>query len=181
LRSRAVCDAGDLRVARGRVAGRANRGCGRRVGGGGEARVSIERISDHHDRFAMEVAYDANGLKTALADGDLVHVYSIVPQYQKTVTLRGNIANPGRFAWHPGMHVSDLIPDKDSLITRNYWWKRAQLGLPAPEFEPIPSFSNMRQPLMATRLRCGLSRKEEVNGMGKGYGGQQSLMVRSRR
>jgi protein involved in polysaccharide export with SLBB domain len=111
-----------------------------------EARVSIERISDHHDRYAMEVAYDANGLKTTLADGDLVHVYSIVPRYQKTVTLRGNIANPGRFAWHAGMHVSDLIPDKDSLITRNYWWKRAQLGLAAPEFEPVPSFSNMRQP-----------------------------------
>jgi protein involved in polysaccharide export with SLBB domain len=112
-----------------------------------EARISIERISDHHDRFAMEVAYDAKGLKTPLADGDLVHVYSIVPQYQKTVTLRGNIANPGRFAWHEGMHVSDLIPDKESLITRNYWWKRAQLGLPAPEFEPIPSFANMRQPV----------------------------------
>ncbi len=111
-----------------------------------EARVSIERISDHHDRYAMEVAYDANGLKTVLADGDLVHVYSIVPLYQKTVTLRGNIANPGRFAWHAGMRVSDLIPDKESLITRNYWWKRAQLGLPAPEFEPIPSFSLLRQP-----------------------------------
>jgi protein involved in polysaccharide export with SLBB domain len=35
-----------------------------------EARVSIERISDHHDRFAMEVAYDANGLKTSLEDGN---------------------------------------------------------------------------------------------------------------
>ncbi|MGA7157642.1 MAG: SLBB domain-containing protein [Acidobacteriaceae bacterium] len=111
-----------------------------------EARVSIERISDHHDRYAMEVTYDANGLKTPLADGDMVHVYSIVPLYQKTVTLRGNIANPGRFAWHAGMHVSDLIPDKDSLITRNYWWKRAQLGLPAPEFEPMPSFAYVRQP-----------------------------------
>jgi protein involved in polysaccharide export with SLBB domain len=31
------------------------------------------------------------------------------------------------------MRVSDLIPDKESLITRNYWWKRAQLGLPIPE------------------------------------------------
>ena len=35
------------------------------------------------------------------------------------------------------MHISDLIPDKDSLLTRNYWWRRAQLGLPAPEFEPM--------------------------------------------
>ena len=63
----------------------------------------------------------------AMADGDLVRVYSIVPLYRKTVILRGNTANPGRFAWHPGMHISDLIPDKESLITRNYWWKRAQL------------------------------------------------------
>jgi protein involved in polysaccharide export with SLBB domain len=112
-----------------------------------EVRVSIERIDDHRDRHAMEVAYDATGLATPLADGDLVHVFSIVPMYQKTVILRGNIANPGRFAWHAGMHVSDLIPDKDSLITRNYWWKRAQLGLPAPEFEPTPGFAYMRQPV----------------------------------
>jgi protein involved in polysaccharide export with SLBB domain len=111
-----------------------------------EARVSIERIDDHRDRHAMEVAYDASGLATPLADGDLVRVYSIVPTYQKTVTLRGNTANPGRFAWHAGMHVSDLIPDKESLITRNYWWQRAQLGLPAPEFQPMLGFDRMRQP-----------------------------------
>ena len=110
------------------------------------ARISIERVQDHRDRYAMEVADDAAGLATPLADGDLVRVYSIVPMYQKTVILRGNIANPGRFAWHPGMHVVDLIPDKDSLVTRNYWWKRSQLGLPAPEFEPTPGFADMRQP-----------------------------------
>jgi protein involved in polysaccharide export with SLBB domain len=111
-----------------------------------EARVSIERIQDHSGRHAMEVAYDATGLATPMADGDLVRVFSIVPMYSKTVILRGNIANPGRFAWHAGMHVSELIPDKDSLVTRNYWWKRAQLGLPGPEFEPIPGFDSMRQP-----------------------------------
>jgi len=111
-----------------------------------QARVSIERIDNHRDRSAMEVAYDPTGLATPLSDGDLVRVFSIVPQYMKTVILRGNIANPGRFAWHPQMHVSELIPDKESLITRNYWWKRTQLGLPAPEFEPMPGFENLRQP-----------------------------------
>jgi len=106
-----------------------------------EARVSIERVEDHRDRHAMEVAYDASGLATPMADGDLVRVYSIVPLYRKTVILRGNTANPGRFAWHPGMHISDLIPDKESLITRNYWWKRAQLGLPGPEQAEAPGQS----------------------------------------
>lgn len=121
------------------------------------ARVSIERIEDHRDRHSMEVAYDQTGLATPLADGDLVHVFPIVPSYQKTVTLRGNIANPGRFAWHAGMHVSELIPDKDSLITRNYWWRRTQLGLPSPEFEPSVGLTNLRQPTeptdLATQLR----------------------------
>jgi protein involved in polysaccharide export with SLBB domain len=111
-----------------------------------EARISIERIEGHNERHAMEVAYDETGLATSVAEGDLVRVFSIVPKYKQTVTLRGNIANPGRFAWHDGMHISDLIPDKESLITRNYWWKRAQLGLPAPEFEPVPGFAQMRQP-----------------------------------
>jgi protein involved in polysaccharide export with SLBB domain len=111
-----------------------------------EARISIERIDEHRDRHAMEVGYDASGMATALGDGDVIRVYAIVPRYQKTVTLRGNIANPGRFAWHQGMRMSDLIPDKDSLLTRDYWWRRAQMGLPAPEFEPVPGFANLRQP-----------------------------------
>jgi protein involved in polysaccharide export with SLBB domain len=111
-----------------------------------QARVSIERIEGHNERHAMEVAYDSTGLATALVEGDLIRVFSIVPKYTQTVTLRGNIANPGRFAWRPGMRVSDLIPDKDSLITRNYWWKRTQLGLPTPDFEPFMGFGNLKQP-----------------------------------
>lgn len=110
------------------------------------ARISVERIQDHNERQAMEIAYDKDGLATPLADGDIVRVFSIVPRYGKTVVLRGNIANPGRFAWHPGMRISELIPDKDSLVTRNYWWRRTQLGLPAPEFEPTPGFQDLRQP-----------------------------------
>jgi protein involved in polysaccharide export with SLBB domain len=111
-----------------------------------QARVSIERVENHRDRHAMEVAYNAEGLATPMADGDLVRVLSIVPIYRQTVILRGNTANPGRFAWHPGMRINDLFPDKESLITRNYWWKRAQLGLPSPEFESASDYENLRQP-----------------------------------
>jgi len=44
------------------------------------------------------------------------------------------------------MHLSELIPDKESLLTRDYWWRRTQMGLPAPEFEPFAGFANLRQP-----------------------------------
>jgi protein involved in polysaccharide export with SLBB domain len=118
-----------------------------------EARISIERIEDHQDRAAMEVAFDPTGLSTVLRGGDVIRILSIVPMYQKTVTLRGNTANPGRFAWRPGMHVSDLIPDRDSLLTRNYWWKRTQLGLPAPDFQPVPYLQSQHQPTNPVDLR----------------------------
>jgi protein involved in polysaccharide export with SLBB domain len=111
-----------------------------------QTRVSIERIEGHLDRQAMEVKYDATGMATAMRDGDLVHVYSITPVYKNTVVLRGNTANPGRFGWHPGMRISDLIPDKESLITRNYWWRRTQLGISSPEFEPTARLEDLRQP-----------------------------------
>lgn len=117
-----------------------------------ETRVSIERVDEHRDRLAMEVRYDKEGLSTTLADGDLIRLYSILPRYQKTVTLRGNTANPGHFSWHPGMHLSDLIPDKESLVTRNYWWRRAQLGIPSPEFEPLQYFPNLQQPSYPVEL-----------------------------
>lgn len=146
-----------------------------------QARISIERIDAHRDRHAMEVAYDQGGLATPVANGDLIRVYSIVPLYRKTVILRGNTSNPGRFAWHSGMHVSELIPDKESLITRNYWWMRTQLGLPAPEFELIPGFSEMRQPTEQHAITLKASQPQGVSGQNQpgmpqgNYGAQQDL------
>ena len=111
-----------------------------------DARVSLERNAERSGREAMEVKLDPAGMSTPMKDGDILRVISMVSRFQKTVTLRGNTANPGRFAWHEGMRLSDLIPDKESLITRQYWWKRASLGLPAPEFEPVPALSALHQP-----------------------------------
>jgi protein involved in polysaccharide export with SLBB domain len=100
------------------------------------ARISLERVGGDQHRQAMEFPLDASGLAAPLADGDILRIYPIVPAYRQTVTLRGNVANPGRFSLRPGMHLSDLIPDRDSLVSRDYWWKRSHLGLPVPEFEP---------------------------------------------
>jgi protein involved in polysaccharide export with SLBB domain len=104
-------------------------------------RISVERIEDHAQRHAFELKADAAGLATPLADGDIVRINPIASNYRETVTLRGSVANPGRFLWHAGMRLSDLMPDRDSLVSRDYWWRRTQLGLPAPEF--VPALDNL--------------------------------------
>jgi protein involved in polysaccharide export with SLBB domain len=98
--------------------------------------ISVERIENHAERRAFEMKADAAGLATPLSDGDIVRINAIASDYRQTVTLRGSVANPGRFLWHTGMRLSDLMPDRDSLVSRDYWWRRTQLGLPAPEFVP---------------------------------------------
>jgi protein involved in polysaccharide export with SLBB domain len=118
-----------------------------------EARVSLERIVDHESRNSIEIALDSAGQATKMEGGDILRVFSIVPQYRKTVTMRGNVANPGRFAWHEGMRLNDLIPDRQSLITRDYWWRRTQLGLPALEYKPEAALINMHQPRTVVDLQ----------------------------
>ncbi len=134
-----------------------------------DARISLDRIDEHQSRRAMEAAFDSAGLAMQLIDGDILRVLSIVPMYRKTVTLRGNTANPGRFEWHPGMRLSDLIPDRDSLITRDYWWRRTQLGLPGPEFEPLERFPTLYQPSTPYELKP--SQRFPANRNGAPYPG----------
>jgi polysaccharide export outer membrane protein len=84
-------------------------------------KASIERIDDRKVRSADEFALDEAGLKRVLRDGDLITIRSIVPRFQNVVVLRGNVADPGRYPWKPGMRVSDLIPSREFLLTRDYW------------------------------------------------------------
>lgn len=103
-----------------------------------DTKVSLDR-AEKNQRRAIEFPLDQNGLSARVADGDIVRIFSILPAYQNTVTLRGSIANAGHYGWHEGMHLSDLIPDRNALLSRDYWWKRSHLGLSAPEFEEAVS------------------------------------------
>lgn len=89
-----------------------------------EQKVNIERVHDHKNLAVASVNLDADGYSTPLREGDLVRILPISPKFENAVTLRGNVAYPLRSPWHPGMTVSDLIPNKDALINRDYWLKK---------------------------------------------------------
>jgi protein involved in polysaccharide export with SLBB domain len=121
-------------------------------------KLRLERVDEHRVRSMSEIALDSQGRATVLHDGDLLELVAIVDQYKDAVTLRGNVANPGRYAWKPGMRVRDLIPNKDALITRDYWLKRSQLGQPMMSY--IPTCLPMT-PYGIPSLRYGIPVGEE--------------------
>lgn len=88
--------------------------------------VRIERIYDHAMRSLADVDLSRND--PILHDGDIVEVGEILGRYRNAVTLRGNVASPGRYVWKAGMRITDLVPNKDQLITREYYRRRNALG-----------------------------------------------------
>jgi polysaccharide biosynthesis/export protein len=91
-------------------------------------RATIERIKEGVSREVLDIALGSDGLNAPIFDGDVFQVLAIAPRFENSVTLRGNVADPGRFSWRPGMRLRDIIPDKESLVTRDYWKKRNLLG-----------------------------------------------------
>jgi protein involved in polysaccharide export with SLBB domain len=98
--------------------------------------LRLERVDEHRMRGITQISLDAQGRATVLRDGDLLELIAVVSEYKDAVTLRGNVANPGRYTWKAGMRVRDLLPNKDALITREYWLKRSQLGQPVLTYIP---------------------------------------------
>ena len=94
-------------------------------------KVFVEEILNRNSRRVDEVALDGAGLARPMKDGDLVNVMPLSPKFENAVTLRGNVANPGRYPWHEGMRVSDLIPSREFLVTRDYWKVQNQLVVEA--------------------------------------------------
>jgi protein involved in polysaccharide export with SLBB domain len=103
--------------------------------------LEVERTQKQSEgasaRVAVDVRMNATSLAAPLRNADILRVRAEAPRFAKTVTLRGNVATPGRFAWHDGMRVRDLIPNKESLLTLDYWLRRQQLGLPVADFQPM--------------------------------------------
>jgi protein involved in polysaccharide export with SLBB domain len=84
-------------------------------------RAFLERIDadKNHPRSVDEFALDAQGLKRSLKNGDVLNFNSITPDFSNAVVLRGNVDQAIRASFKSGMRVSDLIPNREYLITRN--------------------------------------------------------------
>jgi protein involved in polysaccharide export with SLBB domain len=93
--------------------------------------VRIERIVAHQALAVNQASLNSQGRFAPIQDGDILTFPSIEDRFRNAVTLRGNVANPGRYIWHEGMTVKDLIPSKDSLVTANYWSNHNALGITA--------------------------------------------------
>lgn len=98
------------------------------LGGGIPALAStqkalLERITREKNppRQVVEMVLDQAGLSKPLQDGDVLTLMGISPAFANAVTLQGAVADPLRYRWFEGMRILDLIPEREALITRDYY------------------------------------------------------------
>ena len=90
-------------------------------------RAQLERIDVTQPtaaRFVETFALDAPGLQKPLRDGDVLTLLPISPQFANAVTLRGHVAQPLRYPYTPGMRIRDLIPDREALISPDFYRRK---------------------------------------------------------
>ncbi len=78
--------------------------------------VQLDRIAtrDGRQMFDLDLGQRA-GRRTTIQDGDLIRVYDASRDLADVVLLRGHVKRPGSYQWRPGMRLTDLLPDLDSL------------------------------------------------------------------
>lgn len=85
-----------------------------------KTKVVIEELSNGANITVFDYPY-AQGLTKTVHNGDIVHFMRMNHQYDQTVVLMGNVANPTRLQYRNGMRVNDIIPNKAALLTSSFW------------------------------------------------------------
>ena len=124
-------------------------------------RAVLERIENHSSRHVDEFALDAPDKARLVRDGDLLRIFPLSPKFANAVTLRGNISEPGLYPWKDGMRVTDLIPSRAYLITRNYWNEQNHLVRPEPAH---PFAGQLTDASGSQRLDTSRSQRPEAFG-----------------
>ena len=112
----------------------------------------LERINRDSTppRQVQELVLNETGLRQTLQDGDILTLLAISPAFSNAVTLQGVVAEPLRYRWFEGMKVLDLIPERDALITTDYYKRKNLLvQVTKPAKDEISNFnetSNSKEP-----------------------------------
>ncbi len=117
--------------------------------------VRVERIEAHEQRTMLSLnlpdGSDHQARQKALdsfqvQDGDRVMIDPILPYSNETVYLEGHVFRPGKYPYHPGMTVADLIHSYDDLLPEPA--TRAEvIRLVPPDFHPEAQEFDLREVL----------------------------------
>lgn len=113
--------------------------------------IEVQRLEAHEKRTMLTLDLSPNGSNTEavtkqlstfkIQDGDQIHIFPIAPYNEKAIYLQGHVLRPGRYSYHDGMKLADLIASYSDLLPEPAAVYAEIVRLNAPDFHPsVESF-----------------------------------------
>ncbi|HEX5411817.1 MAG TPA: SLBB domain-containing protein [Terriglobia bacterium] len=112
--------------------------------------IEVQRVEAHEKRTMLSLniqnpkgSDDINQQLESfdIHDGDVVRIFPIAPYNEDAVYLEGHVLRPGRYSFHAGMRLSDLVASYSDLLPEPATHYAEIIRLKAPDYSPtVESF-----------------------------------------
>lgn len=108
--------------------------------------IEVQRVVAHEERTMLNVDVSPDADPSSITkqldsfqiqDGDKIRIFPIAPYNQDTVYLEGHVLRPGRYSYHQGMRVTDLVSSYKELLPEPAAQYAEIIRLQAPDFRPV--------------------------------------------
>jgi protein involved in polysaccharide export with SLBB domain len=104
--------------------------------------VEVQRLEAHEKRtmLSLDLSPDsttAPQLSTfKIQDGDEIHIFPIAQYNQDTIYLQGHVLRPGRYSYHEGMKLTDILQSYNEILPEPAAHYGEIIRLNPPDFRP---------------------------------------------
>jgi protein involved in polysaccharide export with SLBB domain len=112
--------------------------------------IEVQRLDAHEKRtmLSLDITQETDSASIAkqlsvfkIQDGDEIHIFPIAPYNENAIYLQGHVQRPGRYSYHDGMKVTDLISSYNDLLPEPAAHYAEIIRLQAPDYRPkVESF-----------------------------------------
>ena len=108
--------------------------------------IEVQRLEAHEKRtmlsFNVDDTSNPQAVRRQLAtfgvqDGDEIHIFPIAPYNSDAVYLQGHVLRPGRYAYTPGMRLTDLLASYKDLLPEPAEHYAEIISLHQPDWRPV--------------------------------------------
>jgi polysaccharide biosynthesis/export protein len=89
-------------------------------------------ISDTQDPQDVEKQFESFSIQ----DGDIVNIFPIAPYNQAAIYLEGHVLRPGKYSYHPGMKLTDVVASYKDLMPEPAEKYAEIIRLNPPDYHP---------------------------------------------
>lgn len=118
--------------------------------------VEVQRTVAHEKQTMLSLNIPADTDPESVAkeldsfqvrDGDKIRIFPIAPYNEDTVYLEGHVLRPGKYSYHSGMRITDLISSYKDLLPEPATQYAEIIRLDPPDYRPTVQSFNLSEAL----------------------------------